>query len=166
MTAAPINRSRQLTGTKVLVAFVFFFGVVVAVNAVMLRAATSTFGGIEVASAYRAGLAFNNEIAAAARQDALQWKVDVDLARQSQDWTRLVVHLSEADGALTPGIRVSARLIHPADGRRDRRITLNETCLGEFEGTTDASPGRWDLLIEVSHDDDVVFRSRSRLTLK
>jgi nitrogen fixation protein FixH len=165
MTAAT-DRPRPWTGAKVLMAFVGFFVLVAAMNAVMLRAATSTFGGIEVASAYRAGLAFNDEIAAAARQDALHWTVNVDLARQTEDWSRMIVHLNEADGSPAAGITVSARLIHPADGRRDQRISLYETCAGEFEGTTDAAPGLWDLLIEASRDNAVVFRSRSRLTLK
>jgi nitrogen fixation protein FixH len=162
----PVDRPRPLTGAKVLIAFVGFFTVVAAMNAVMLRAATSTFGGIEVASAYRAGLAFNNEIAAAARQDALHWQVNVDLARQSDDATRLIVHLSEANGAPAAGVSVIARLIHPADGRRDQRIALHETRRGEFEGRTGATSGLWDLLIEASREDEVVFRSRSRLTLK
>jgi nitrogen fixation protein FixH len=157
---------RQVTGTEVLLAFVAFFAVVASMNAVLLRAATSTFGGVEVANAYRAGLAFNNEITAAARQDALQWKVDIELARATSDWSSMVVKLHEADGTPASGVEVAARLVHPADGRRDHHIALYESCLGEFVGITDATPGRWDLLIEAKHAGETVFRSRSRLTLK
>jgi nitrogen fixation protein FixH len=157
---------RPLTGTKVLLAFVAFFAVIAGMNAVMLRAATSTFGGVEVASAYRAGLAFNDEIAAAARLDALHWKGDVEIARQNGVSSRLVVKLNDPDGKPASGIEIVARMVHPADARRDHRIALRETGLGAFEGTTDATPGRWDLLLEARRTDETVFRSRSRLMLK
>jgi nitrogen fixation protein FixH len=164
--SVPARSPRQITGPKVLVAFVAFFAIVTGVNAVLLRAATSTFGGVEVASAYRAGLSFNKELAAAARQDELNWKVEAELARQSNNRARLVIKLHEADDTPARGIDVAARLIHPADGRRDHGVALHETSQGEFEGTTDAAPGRWDLLIEATRADEILFRSRSRVTLK
>ena len=54
----------------VLICLVAFFAVVAGVNAVMIRAAVSTFGGVETDSAYQAGLAFAREIAAARRRSA------------------------------------------------------------------------------------------------
>ena len=39
-------------------------------NAIMIRAAITTFGGVETGSAYQAGLAFKHETAAAQAQDA------------------------------------------------------------------------------------------------
>ena len=58
-------RPRELTGRTVLVCLVGFFVVVGAVNAVMIAAAISTFAGLESDSPYQAGLAFDQEIAAA-----------------------------------------------------------------------------------------------------
>ena len=54
-------RTRELTGKHVLFCLVGFFAVVFAVNAVMMRAATSTFGGVETASSYKAGLMFEQD---------------------------------------------------------------------------------------------------------
>lgn len=157
---------RPITGRTVLLAFVAFFTLIAGMNVYLLRAAVSTFGGVEVASAYRAGLAFNNEIAAAERQDLLGWTVDVSLARENSDRTKLVVRLLDADGKPVSGVAVAARLIHPADGRRDHAVTLHETVGGEFAGTSPAAPGLWDLLLEAKRADDTVYRSRSRLMLK
>ena len=67
--------TRQVTGRMVLVCLVAFFAVVAGVNAIMIRAAVSTFGGVETESAYQAGLAFAREIAAVEAQDALHWQV-------------------------------------------------------------------------------------------
>ena len=77
--AAP--RSREITGRTVLVCFVAFFALIAAVNAVMIRFAVTTFAGTETDSAYRAGLAYNGEEAAANMQDALRWTVDGTFAR-------------------------------------------------------------------------------------
>ena len=53
---------RELTGGKVLLWLVAFFGVVFVVNGVLVRAAISTFGGVETLSSYKAGLQFEQEV--------------------------------------------------------------------------------------------------------
>jgi len=156
----------EITGRKVLVAFIAFFGVIAAVNFVMLRAATSTFGGVQVDSAYRVGLAFNKEIAAAAEQEARHWKVDARLARRADDALQLTVRLHDGGGLAPAGLALDARLTHPADSRRDHRFAMAEGAAGEFKGETDAPLGQWDLLIEASRGGAVLYRSKSRLTVK
>src|SRR3974377_2630983 len=80
---ATAKRPRELTGRSVLVWLVAFFGVVLAVNAIMVKAATSTFGGVEVQSSYKAGLMFETEVARARAQDDLRWRVDGHLVRNA-----------------------------------------------------------------------------------
>ena len=43
---------REVTGRHVLLSLVSFFGVVFAINGALVRAAISTFGGVETASSY------------------------------------------------------------------------------------------------------------------
>src|SRR5208337_3330910 len=69
------SRRRELTGGKVLLWLVAFFGVVFAVNGVLVHAAISTFGGVETLSSYKAGLQFEQEAGLAQRQDAPHWQV-------------------------------------------------------------------------------------------
>ncbi len=161
------NRPRgEITGTKVLIAFVAFFGVVAGVNGIMLQAATSTFGGVEVDSAYRVGLAFNQEIAAAAAQQARHWAVEAKVSRNADDRVDVRVRLRDARDAAPAALSLVARLAHPADRRRDRAITMRAAAPGEFRGETDAPAGEWDLLIEAARDGEVLYRSRGRLTLR
>ena len=55
----------------------------------MIRAAISTFGGVETGSSYQAGLAFEREIAAARAQDALHWQVKANVRRPTaRPWSR------------------------------------------------------------------------------
>jgi nitrogen fixation protein FixH len=58
---------KEVTGRMVLLCLIGFFFVVVGINAVMVRVAVSTFGGVETDSSYKAGLAFAKEAQAAHR---------------------------------------------------------------------------------------------------
>ena len=75
---------KPLTGGKVFLMLVAFFGVVIAVNLVMMRFAIQTLPGTEVDSAYSASLAYEKEIATARDQSARDWKVDAHVARSGQ----------------------------------------------------------------------------------
>jgi nitrogen fixation protein FixH len=162
--AAP--RHREVTGRTVLVCFIAFFGVIAAVNAVMIRFAVSTFAGTETDSAYSAGLAYNSEEAAALSQDALRWKVEGGFARNPSGEAVLTIDVKDSRQAPVSGIEVSARLAHPLNSRLDRRIALSPMPGGGFRGTTDAEPGQWALTLDITRDDARVYRSVSRLVLR
>ena len=70
---------RPLSGRTVLVCFIAFFGVVSFANAIMIRAAVTTFSGLETGSAYQAGQNFEYEVEAARAQEARHWQVRADV---------------------------------------------------------------------------------------
>jgi nitrogen fixation protein FixH len=158
-------RPRELTGRMVLVCLVAFFGVIGAVNAVMVRAAVSTFGGVETESSYQAGFRFTREIADARSQDALGWRVDAKLSPLADGTRRLQVDARDAAGLPLRGLVATARLVHPADERADHVVALQEARPGEFGGTADAAAGQWDLLLELARDGKQVFRSKNRVVI-
>ena len=160
------RRLRELTGRHVLLGFVAFFGVVFAVNAVLVRAAISTFGGVETASSYRAGLQFEHEVAVAERQNALHWQVSGKLTRNGAGEAVLDLTARDANGAPLPGLRADARLAHPADERLDRVIEIRSVAAGVFHGQAAAQPGQWDLIVDLYRGDQRLFRSQGRVTLK
>ena len=89
MTAANENaRMRQLTGRMVLACLIAFFAVIFIVNGIMIRAAISTFGGVETASSYQAGLSFARDAEAARAQDARHWQCRRRAARRYWKSTR------------------------------------------------------------------------------
>ena len=157
---------RELTGLAVLLCFLGFFGVVFAVNALLVQAATSTFGGLETGSSYKAGLMFAQEMAQAEQQEARHWRVDGTLRRDSAGKAALDIGARDASGAPLAGLTAQARLAHPADARLDHAIALNRTGAGAFHGETQAQPGQWELIVDLYRGDDRVFRSRSRVTLR
>ena len=166
VTTRTPRRLRELTGRHVLLGFVAFFGVVFAVNAVLVRAAISTFGGVETAGSYKAGLQFEHELAVAERQDALHWQVGGKLTRDTAGEAVLDVTARDAKGAPLAGLRADAKLAHPADERLDHAIEVRTVAVGVFHGQAAAPPGQWDLIVDLYRGDTRLFRSRSRVTLR
>ena len=95
-----------------LVGLVAFFAAVAGVNAIMIWAAVSTFGGVETESSYQAGLVFARETAAVAAQDALHWQVK---AKVSGAAAATLVEVVAADAADRPvsGLQAVARARAP-----------------------------------------------------
>jgi nitrogen fixation protein FixH len=169
MQTAPHAKQKQvriLTGRAVLLWLVAFFGIVFAVNGVLVRAAISTFGGVETLSSYRAGLQFEQEVGLVQRQDALHWQVTGKLARDSAGVAVLDVTARDAQGAPLSGLTADARLAHPADDRLDRVIAVRSVAGGVFHGAAEAQPGQWELIVDLYRGDQRVFRSRSRVSLR
>ncbi|MGO4705912.1 FixH family protein [Microvirga sp. 2MCAF38] len=164
-TIAPQRHPRPLTGRTVLVCFIVFFGTVFAVNAIMVRAATTTFGGVETESSYKAGLNFKNDVASAEAQDALHWKVEAILVGDGVK-TRMTVTARDADSRPLGGLTIDARLHHPTDKRRDVALDVADFAPGQFQFATPLPPGQWDLMIGLKRGEETVFQSRSRITVK
>ncbi len=159
------RRPREVTGRLVLVCLVAFFAAVAGVNAVMIGAAVSTFGGVETESAYQAGLAFGREAAAVAAQDALHWRVEAKVSGDAD--ARLVgVVATDSGGRPLTGLQASARLAHPTNRRADRTVQLDEIVPGRFRGMVEAASGQWEFEIELSRAGTRMFRSRNRLFLR
>jgi nitrogen fixation protein FixH len=146
----------------VLICLVAFFAVVAGVNAVMIRAAVSTFGGLETENSYQAGVAFAREIAAVEAQDALHWQVRAKVSADA-DTTLLEVIATDAAGGPLEGLQATAHLSHPMDKRADHIVSLNEDAPGKFGGRTVSVVGQWTLVIELTRDGTRLFRSKNRV---
>ena len=159
------GRPRELTGRTVLICLVGFFGIVAAVNAVMMFAAISTLSGLDSDSPYQAGLAFDEEIVAARAQQALHWQVDANVERD-EGGTIVEITARDADGTPLPGLTATASLAHPADRRLDRDLAITQDGPGHFRAVTGTAAGQWDLVIELSRDGTRRFRSKNRIVLR
>ena len=64
------------------------------------------------------------------------------------------------------GHPATARLRHPATSARDHAVTLNERGPGRYEAGFDRiEAGSWILELQAKRGDEIVFVSRSRVTL-
>lgn len=165
MSATENACMRPLTGRAVLLWMIAFFATISIVNAIMIRAAVTTFGGVETKSAYQAGRAFTREVEAARAQDARHWQVKANVRRSGNE-ALIEIDARDAAGKPLAGFVASAALHHPTDARADHVVPLSETAPGRFNGTVAAAPGQWDVLIDLARDGERVFRSRNRVVLR
>lgn len=166
MSATVPIKHRPITGRTVLVCLIAFFGVVGAVNAVMIHAATSTFGGVDTENAYKAGLNFSRDIANARAQDARHWRVDGSIRRDASGMVTANIQVKDRTGNVVPGIAIAGRLTHPTNRKLDRAFDFAQMSAGDFRGTANATPGQWDFVVEIERDAEIAFQSRSRVVLK
>lgn len=163
-TAANSRRApRPITGRTVLLYFMSFFGVIFAMNFYMVRVAISSFSGVETESAYKAGLSFKNDIAAAHAQDARHWSVEASLQRGGV--SGLTITARDAQGRALAGLTPEIRLAHPTDKRRDVPLEFVELTPGRFKSLTPVPEGQWDLVIGLKREMETVFRSKRRISL-
>jgi nitrogen fixation protein FixH len=156
---------RPITGRVVLLCLIAFFAVISLVNGIMIRFAVTTFGGVETASSYQAGLKFSRENAAVQAQDALHWQVNAS-ARSEGGRTLVQITARDSEGRPVAGLSATAILSHPTDHRADEAVALDENATGQFRGTVPAVAGQRDLVIELARDGERMFRSRNRVVLR
>ena len=156
---------RQITGLLVLGFMLAFFAIIVGVNAFMVHAALTTFGGVETASSYQAGQTFEREVALAKLQDAQHWQVDAKVTRAAAGTTRLDITAQDGSGAPVGDVTASAQFTRPTDRRLDHAIAVRQTGPGHFVGNAELAAGQWDVLIELSRQGERLFRSKNRVIL-
>ena len=162
-TIATQRSPRPITGRTVLLYFMSFFGVIFAMNFYMVRVAISSFSGVETESAYKAGLSFKNDVAAAQAQDSRHWRIEASLPHGSA--SDILITARDAQGHVLTGLTPEIRLAHPTDKRRDVILEVVELTPGQFKSLTPAPEGLWDLVIDFKRETQTVFRSKSRVTL-
>ncbi len=162
-----VSRAREIkvSGRMVLIAFVMFFAVVAAVNALMATLAIRTFGGVEADNAYKAGLEFAHDLNAARAQQARNLKVDVTTQRIAGARTEFKLSVSGIDAAQSVQLQATIELRHPADRRHDHILRLVRGKDGVFAGTADVEPGQWNVRVSLSRGEDRIFRSINKVTI-
>lgn len=129
-----------LTGWHFTAIIVSFFAVVITVNLVMARFASSTFGGVVVENSYVASQNYNEWLQAAEAQKALGWTATA--ARQADGRVALTL-----DGATDAGVTVSAVARHPLGHQPDAALRFVANGAGQFLSETPLAAGRWKLRI-------------------
>lgn len=159
---------KPYTGRTVLYWILGFFGVIFAANAAFLYFAFGSFPGTVVDSSYKAGLAFNGEVAAAKAQADRGWQVGAHLDRSSGGAARITVSARDAAGVALGGLVFTAKLAHPTAAGLDQTVALAPLEDGRYTGVTaqPLAPGNWNLVIEAEGAEGRMFRSENRVFLK
>ena len=138
-----IPAARPVTGYRVFLIILGFFGVIIAANLTMLISATSTFGGLVVDNSYVASQTFDADRDAARSQPMHRWRVQ---ATSLAD-TSLRLAITDGVGPVS-GLSLTAEAHRPTHMRTLVRLEFIETD-GVYVSDTSLAAGVWDLdLIE------------------
>lgn len=140
------RRIRPFTGKHMAMIFIAFFGVVISVNVLMARLATSTFGGVVVDNSYVASQQFNGWLKEASAEQSLGWKGD--LARDGAG--RAAISVIDSKGRPVASARVTATAEHPLGLRPLTTLAMHEIAPGIYTAPLEA--GRWRLRVTVEAD--------------
>lgn len=160
-----VDQGRRITGWHVLAALVMFFGVIFAMNAALIYYALSSFPGLDVASSYKAGQAFEGDLEAARAQAERGWQVE-EHAALADGGAKIAATFRDRDGQPLVGLTVTAKLMHRATTKLDAVAVLEADGMGSYAGVAaGAMPGQWTLVLTAEKDGERLFLSRNDLML-
>jgi nitrogen fixation protein FixH len=119
--------------------FVAFFLVVALVDGIMVTLAVRTHTGTVTDHPYERGLAYNQVVAAAQKQEALGWKATIAYAGNALHFT-----LRDAAGTTLKPERAMAYISRPTQAGMDFTLPLT----GERTAVTFPQPGLWEVRVE------------------
>jgi nitrogen fixation protein FixH len=155
-----LDHDHPFTGKHMLLVVLLFFGTIIAVNVVMIVAATGTFPGLIVKNSYVASQNYNELLERARVQGDTGWKADV----AAPDGV-VTFRLRDRDGVALQRLHVTALIGRPSSTREDRLIELFEGP-GGYTATEQLPAGLWDVDIEAMRDGELIFRELRRLHVK
>lgn len=157
---------RPITGRQVFVVIAAFFGIVIAVNAVFVYVATSSWTGVATENAYVKGLDYNATLRDAEAQDALGWAARLRSTAEADGATRISTEIRAGELPVR-GLAVEAVLRRPTDAAADRTVTLYEARRGVYDAVVDLPlKGQWDVEVTARNAAGDRYRLRRRIWVK
>lgn len=160
------KRTRSLTGRRVLVALLAFFGVTVLANGALVVTALESWSGLIGPKPYEHGLAYNRTLEAARAQQALGWQVRPDFAPTGPRTGVISVAARDSSGTPLDGADVRAVVVRPTQAGHDFEVTFSPHGDGRYDAAVEFPlPGQWDVAILVEAGGHA-FRTASRIRVE
>lgn len=133
--------------------FFAFFGIVFAVNALMVTISVATWNGLVNDEPYDRGIRYNAKLEAARAQDALGWRTELDFARDGETGHgRLSLGVSDRDGNGIERARAYARFHRPTHEGHDFLVQLVPQPGGGYGAPVALPlPGLWEVRVQIDH---------------
>lgn len=149
----------RMTGRKVFLIMVAFFGVIIAVNLLMAYKAINTFPGLEVKNSYVASQSFDADRSA---QIELGWVLVPEYDNSAKE-----LRLNFTDKAGYPAEVTSLKVLvgRATEAREDTHPEFVREA-GVFVAPLDLSRGKWMMQVEAIAVDGTLFRQRIDLQVK
>lgn len=139
------------------------FSIVFLVNVLFVYFALDSWTGVVTENPYSKGLNFNDRIVAQQKQDALAWKVQLEVLNLNRGIPELVISFQDKQGILLSFLTVKTKIFRPVGDGYDQSIILKEQTPGIYRGILNLPlPGWWELQIE-AHNSQDIFRHTQRI---
>jgi len=146
------NRRARSAGWYIPWLFVAFFGVVIAVNGVMVYVATSTYTGLQTEDHFIKGIRYNQDLAGARAQNERGWKVDLGFEATDPRKGIVAITLNDKHGNLLKDATVNVTFIRPTSQGSDQRMVLPYLGEGRYGQAVELPlSGVWDMRVTVDH---------------
>lgn len=159
MTETTPKPGFTIKGRHVLVAFVLFFGVIIAVDILFVSLAVRTFSGEAASNPYESGLLYNRTLEQRRREAALGWTATIE--ETAGDTVQ--VRVTDRAGAVLEGLTVTGVLERPATTRGKRPLRFAPVGQGVYRADAAPLDGAWDLRVTIRGADDAVLEAQRRL---
>lgn len=154
---------KKFTGKKALLWAFGFFGIIFTVNGIMATIALGTWGGLDTPDAYRKGLYYNEELAAASVQKSSGWKISLSHIPTAIQGDRLDVKIIWPENDLPPA-KVTAMITRPVTNAHDQKVFLTQTGTGVY--TTPVKlpqAGQWNITVHVKRVNGDLYQLQEKI---
>jgi nitrogen fixation protein FixH len=153
--------TRPFTGRHMAIIIISFFAVIIAVNLTMAYFARSSWTGLVVKNSYVASQSFNRDAEIARQQQALGWRMTLNVKREAVQFTVL-----DRDNRAMTGLRIRAVLQRPTDEAGDQILKLQESGAGIYRTDVVIGGGVWVADITAEKSDTELVRFVQRIFVK
>lgn len=158
MTDPTATPGFTIKGWHVLVGFVAFFGIIIAVNVTFAMAAYKTFSGEAIHDPYEAGILYNRTLEQRRREAGLGWKATIEEAGDA-----VVVRVDDRAGKSVEGLTVTGVLVRPATVKGQKALAFTADGEGGYRADTASLSGAWDLHVIAKDAAGAVFEADRRM---
>jgi len=159
MTHVATEPGFRIKGWHVLLGFVAFFGVVIAVDTAFIIMSVRSFPGQVSVTPYEDGLLYDRKLAQIATQERLGWR-----AGAAAEPDAVVLEMRDQAGAPLTGLDVTGKLERPATEAGRRTLRFQEVSAGRYVAQPGRLAGAWDLTAIAQGTQGERFEAERRLT--
>jgi nitrogen fixation protein FixH len=158
MSATDTTPGFRIRGWHVLVAMILFFGIITAVNAVMITLAIKSFPGQVSVTPYEDGVAYNARLERMAAQERLGWRASAGI-----EGGQVVLRFRDRLDGPVEGLRLTAALQRPATEAGRLAPAFRAVEPGVYAADVSGLTGAWDLTFEAVDPQGHRFEGERRL---
>jgi nitrogen fixation protein FixH len=159
MSSTTVDRTFRIKGWHVLLGFIAFFGIVIAVDTGFVIMSVRSFPGQVSVTPYEDGLVYDRKLAQIAAQERLGWR-----AGAAAEPDAVIVEMRDRAGAALTGLAITGKLERPATEAGRLTLRFHEASTGRYVARPGPLTGAWDLTAVALGGHGERFEAERRLT--